>query len=108
MREEHIITSDYKFIEGKYFAKLLLRAETSSGMSRLFFWLSDGRKIITPVFWWQSYLGFYEIDNRTNLRLIYETKHKGISLKKVKKEARVFPLCQLQRRQRFLYYSLHL
>lgn len=34
MREEHIITSDYKFIdkEGKYFAKLLLRAETSSGM----------------------------------------------------------------------------
>lgn len=29
MREEHIITSDYKFIdeEGEYFAKLIMRAE---------------------------------------------------------------------------------
>ena len=53
-------------------------------MSRLFFRLSDERKIITPVFWCQSYLGFYEIDNGTNLRLIYETKHKGITLKKLK------------------------
>ena len=79
MREEHIITSDYKFIdkEGEYFAKLIMRAE------RLFLRLSDGRKIITPVFWWLSYLGFYEIDNGTNLRLIYEKNHKGIFLKKV-------------------------
>ena len=72
MREEHIITSDYKFID-----------EEGENMMRLFLRLSDGRKIITPVFWWQSYLGFYEIDNGTNLRLIYEKKHKGISLKKV-------------------------
>ena len=52
-------------------------------MLRLFFQLSDGRKIITPVFWWQSYLGFYEIDNGTNLRLIYEKNGKGIALKKI-------------------------
>ena len=52
-------------------------------MMRLFFQLSDGRKIITPVFWWQSYLGFYEIDNGTNLRLIYEKNGKGIALKEI-------------------------
>lgn len=85
MREEHIITSDYKFIdkEGEYFATLIMRAEASRNMMRLFLRLSDGRKIITPVFWWQSYLGFYETDNGTNLKLIYEKNHKGISLKKV-------------------------
>ena len=52
-------------------------------MMRLFFQLSDGRKIITSVFWWQSYLGFYEIDNGTNLRLIYEKNGKGIALKEI-------------------------
>ena len=85
MREEHIITSDYRFIdkEGEYFAKLIMRAEASKNMMRLFFQLSDGRKIITPVFWWQSYLGFYEIDNGTNLRLIYEKNGKGIALKEI-------------------------
>ena len=82
MREEHIITSDYCFIdkEGEYFAKLIMRAEAGRNMMRLFFRLSDGRKIITPVFWWQSYLGFYEIDNGTNLRLIYKQNSKGIAL----------------------------
>ena len=82
MREEHIVTSDYRFIdkEGEYFAKLIMRAEAGRNMMRLFFLLSDGRKIITPVFWWQSYLGFYEIDNGTNLRLIYKQNSKGIAL----------------------------
>ena len=34
MREEHIITSDYKFIdkEGEYFAKLVVRAEAGGNM----------------------------------------------------------------------------
>ena len=42
MREEHIITSDYRFIdkEGEYFAKLIMRAEASKNMMRLFFQLS--------------------------------------------------------------------
>ncbi len=39
MREKHIITSDYRFIdkEGEYFAKLIMRAEASKNMMRLFF-----------------------------------------------------------------------
>lgn len=50
--KEHIITSDYCFIdkEGEYFAKLIMKAETGRDMMRLFFQLSDGRKIITPFF----------------------------------------------------------
>ena len=41
MREEHIITTDYHFIdkEGEYFAKLIMRAEASRNMMRLFFQL---------------------------------------------------------------------
>lgn len=60
MREERIHTADYCFIDkaGEYTATLIMKAEASSGMLRLFFQLSDGRKIITPVFWWQKYLGF--------------------------------------------------
>ena len=85
MRKKNINTSNYSFIdkEGEYFAKLIMRAEASKNMMRLFFQLSDGRKIITPVFWWQSYLGFQKIDNGTNLRLIYERNGKGISLKEI-------------------------
>ena len=79
MREEHIITSDYKFIdeEGEYFAKLIMRAEASRNMMRLFLRLSDGRKnnhtciLVAELPW------LYEIDNGTNLRLIYEKNHKG-------------------------------
>ena len=57
MREERIHTADYCFIDkaGEYTATLIMKAEASSGMLRLFFQLSDGRKIITPVFWWQKY-----------------------------------------------------
>mgnify|MGYP000880066291 FL=1 len=47
MREEHIITSDYRFIdkEGEYFAKLIMRAEASKNMMRLFFRLSEHLKL---------------------------------------------------------------
>lgn len=76
MREERIHTVDYRFIDkaGEYTATLIMRAEASSGMLRLFFRLNDGRKIITPVFWWQKYLGFYETDNGTKVKLILEGK----------------------------------
>ncbi len=82
MREERIHTADYCFIDkaGEYTATLIMKAEASSGMLRLFFQLSDGRKIITPVFWWQKYLGFYEIDNGTKVKLIYKEDPKGIYL----------------------------
>lgn len=82
MREERIHTADYRFIDkaGEYIATLVMRAEASSGILRLFFRLSDGRKIITPVFWWQKYLGFYETDNGTKVKLIYKENPKGIFL----------------------------
>ena len=69
--------------EGEYIATLIMRAEAGSGMLRLFFRLVNGNKIITPVFWWQKYLGFYDIDNGTKLKLIYEKNTKGIYLKAV-------------------------
>lgn len=82
MREQRIFTGDYAFIgeAGEYLATLEMRAEASSGMLRLFFRLVNGSKIITPVFWWQKYLGFYDIDNGTNLKLIYKENPKGIYL----------------------------
>lgn len=82
MREERIHTADYRFIDkaGEYIATLVMRAEASSGILRLFFRLSDGRKIITSVFWWQKYLGFYETDNGTKVKLIYKENPKGIFL----------------------------
>lgn len=85
MREERIYTGDYRFIdkEGEYIATLIMRAEAGSGMLRLFFRLVNGNKIINPVFWWQKYLGFYDIDNGTKLKLIYEKNTKGIYLKAV-------------------------
>ena len=43
MREEHIITTDYHFIdkEGEYFAKLIIIAKANKNMLRLFFQLND-------------------------------------------------------------------
>ena len=85
MREERIYTGDYEFIKeaGEYIATLTMRAEAGSVMLRLFFQLVNGQEIITPVFWWQKYLGFYDIDNGTKLKLIYEKNTKGIYLKAV-------------------------
>ena len=85
MRERAIDTSDFMFMDeaGFFFGELVLKAEARGGMLRLFFNLEDGRKIITPVFWWQQYLGFYEMNNHTFLRLQYERNSQGgIYLKK--------------------------
>lgn len=85
MREQAINTADFVFMDeaGFFLGRLVLRAEASRGMLRLFFILEDGRKIITPVFWWQQYLGFYDIDNDTHLKLQYERNGLGgIYLKK--------------------------
>jgi hypothetical protein len=40
-------------------------------MLRLFFLLEDGRQIITPVFKWQKFLGFFHIPVGTRLLLTY-------------------------------------
>ena len=88
MQESGIVTCDYVFMDkpGEYIGTLEMKAEARSGMLRLFLRLVDGRKIITPVFWWQRYLGFYEMDNGTRLRLIYGQSSKGETyLKQIEK-----------------------
>ena len=82
MREKRIHTSEYRFMDraGEYTATLKMRAEASSGMLRLFFRLESGEKIITPVFWWQEYLGFYDIENGTKMKLMYKQTAKGVYL----------------------------
>ncbi len=85
MRRLNILTEEYVFIgePEEVVATLDMKAEARSGMLRLFFSFSDGRKIITPVFWWQQYLGFYEIPVGTTLRLTYGEGKNGLySLKK--------------------------
>ena len=70
----------------EYIGTLEMKAEARGGMLRLFLRLVDGRKIITPVFWWQGYLGFYEMDNGTRLRLVYGQSSKGSTyLKQIEK-----------------------
>ncbi len=75
MREMMMDTSEYFFMDesGDFVGTLEMKAEARAGMLRLFFQLSDNRKIITPVFWWQRYLGFYEMKIGTKLKLSYRT-----------------------------------
>ncbi len=73
MREQEIDTSDYAImteaeeVEGT----LVLKADARNRMVRLFFVLSDGRKILTPVFWWQRSEGFYNLNVGAHYRLCY-------------------------------------
>lgn len=68
MREMMMDTSEYFFMDesGDFVGTLEMKAEARAGMLRLFLRLSDNRKIITPVFWWQRYLGFYEMETEQN------------------------------------------
>ena len=62
MQEAGIVTCDYAFMD------------------------KPGEYIGTPVFWWQGYLGFYEMDNGTRLRLVYGQSSKGSTyLKQIEK-----------------------
>lgn len=88
MQEAGIVTNDYAFMDkpGEYIGTLEMKAEARGGMLRLFLRLVDGRKIITPVFWWQGYLGFYEMDNGTRLKFVYGQSSKGSTyLKQIEK-----------------------
>ena len=73
MREMMIDTSDYQ-----------MKAQGHKKSIRIFLTLDDGRKIITPIFWWQTYLGFYYMPIGTKLRLFYsESSLNKIYLEKV-------------------------
>ena len=73
LREREIDTGDYAImtdaeeVEGT----LLLKADARNRMLRLFFVLSDGRKILTPVFWWQRSKGFFDLEVGARYRLSY-------------------------------------
>ena len=86
MREMMVDTSDYRFMEevGEFTGTLELKAEGHNKSVRIFLTLTDGRKIITPIFWWQSYLGFYYMPIGTKLKLFYsESSLNKIYLEKI-------------------------
>ena len=50
----------------------------------MFFLLEDGRQIITPVFKWQKFLGFFHIPVGTKLLLTYaDGREDKVYLKKI-------------------------
>ena len=71
MREMMIDTSNYQMMEevGEFTGTLEMKAQGHKKSIRIFLTLDDGRKIITPIFWWQTYLGFYYMPIGTKLRL---------------------------------------
>ena len=73
LREREIDTGDYAIMTepGDVEATLILKAEARNRMVRLFFVLSDGRKILTPVFWWQRSKGFFDLEVGARYRLSY-------------------------------------
>jgi len=79
LREMQLDTNDYRFLDepGSFYARLVLKAEGRNGMLRAFFDFEDGRKIITPVFWWQRSTGLWNIPLGKRLLLRYEPSSKG-------------------------------
>ena len=73
MREREIDTSDYAIMTeaAEVEGTLVLKADARNRMLRLFFVLSDGRKILTPVFWWQRSAGFFDLTVGRKYRLTY-------------------------------------
>jgi hypothetical protein len=71
--EAGIYTTDFDFMDkpGEYVGTLLYKGSSYRGLLRLFFLLEDGRKILTPVFKWQKFLGFFQIPAGTKLCLTY-------------------------------------
>ena len=55
----------------------MLKADARRGMLRLFFVLSDGRKVLTLVFWWQRSAGLLDLDVGQTYRLRYVPGKEG-------------------------------
>ena len=72
MREMMIDTSDYRMMEeaGEFTGTLEMKAQGHKKSIRIFLTLDDGRKIITPIFWCQTYLGFYYMPIGTKLNTL--------------------------------------
>lgn len=86
MKKQCIYTEEYQQMTEAVtvIGTLELKARSSdSGMLRMFFSLSDGRRIMTPVFWWQRYAGLCEMPVGTVLELTYVPGKNGyFNLKK--------------------------
>ena len=86
MQEAGIVTCNYVFMDkpGEYIGTLEMKAQGHKKSIRIFLTLDDGRKIITPIFWWQTYLGFYYMPIGTKLRLFYsESNQNKVYLEKI-------------------------
>lgn len=79
MKEREIFTADYHFMDTPctVVGTLVLKAQARGKMLRLFFQLEGGSKIITVVYWWQKYLGFYEQPVGSTFLLRYVKNNKG-------------------------------
>ena len=79
MRSLGIDTHEYVFMDqpGETTGTLVLKAESRTKSIRMFFSLSDGRKILTPVFWWQLGRGFQNIPTGTVVKLTYAQNSTG-------------------------------
>lgn len=82
LRSLGIMTEEYRYNlnPGRYLATLDIKAEGHQGTLRLFFTFANGAKVIAPVYWWQRYLGFYEIPCGSKLMLTYEECPRGTFL----------------------------
>ena len=84
--EAGIYTTDFDFMDkpGEYVGTLLIKGNSYRGFLRLFFLLEDGRQIITPVFKWQKFLGFFHSPIETKLLLTYVNgRDNQVYLKKI-------------------------
>ena len=79
MRSLGIDTHEYVFMDqpGETTGMLMLKAESRTPSIRMFFSLSDGRKILTPVFWWQLGKGMQNIPTGTVVKLTYVRNSTG-------------------------------
>ena len=84
LMEEGIYTGDFQRMDEPCQVKgtLFLKAYGDRRTMRMFFVLDDGRKIFTPVFWWQQYLHLPDTPIGTKFRLTYAQNAKGIHLAK--------------------------
>lgn len=88
LREEGIYTDDFLKMDEPCEAvgTLVLKAYGDKKTMRMFFILEDGRRIFTPVFWWQRYLNLPNTPIGTTLKLTYVRNSKGIHLGKAEPE----------------------
>ena len=78
LRRFNILTMDYvlNLEPGDFLAVLDLKAEARRCL-RAFFTFEDGRRVMSPVYWWQCYLGLYDIPCKSRVKLHYDANSRG-------------------------------